>query len=140
MIEEKTQVELQLMNDLVLADTSRRDVESKCRQVTDKFVAEKDDLMDRIERQNETSENGEEAESDDEEEKDELKEILSQGREEIQRLEQGNKEECKILEALKQKVALARGQDIVDEIVTSIAEEFKEREEAEGDDDDDDED
>jgi hypothetical protein len=53
-------------------------------------------------------------------------------------LEQGNKEECEILEALKQKVALARGQDIVDEIVTSIAEEFKEREEAEGDDDDDD--
>ena len=137
MIEEKTQVELKLMNDLVLADTSRREVEMKCKEITDKFISQKDDLMEKIERQNETSENGEEEESDDEEEKEELKEILSQGREEIERLTKENKDEYEKLEALKQKVAVARGQDIVDEIVTSIAEEFKEREDAEGEDDDD---
>jgi hypothetical protein len=138
MIEEKTQVELKLMNDLVLADTARREVEIRCKELTDRFIAEKDQLMEKIERQNEEPEDGQDAEEDDEEEKEELKEILSQGREEIERLVKENKAELERLEELKQKVALSKGQDIVDEIVTSIAEEFKEREEQEGNDDDDD--
>mmetsp|Transcript_8863 Transcript_8863/g.14213 ORF Transcript_8863/g.14213 Transcript_8863/m.14213 type:complete len:303 (+) Transcript_8863:70-978(+) len=129
MVEEKSQVELKLMNDLVIADNARREVETKRKELTDAFTAEKDELMEKIERQNEEPEEGEEPEEDDEEEKEELKEILTQGREELERLEQENKQQEEILEELKQKVALSKGQDVVDDIVTSIAEEFKEREE-----------
>jgi hypothetical protein len=129
MVEEKSQVELKLMNDLVVADNLRREVEAKRKAQAEAFIKEKDDLMEKIERQNELEENEQEEEEDDEEEKEELKEILTQGREEIERLEHENKEQERTLEDLKQKVALAKGQDIVEEIVTSIAEEFKEREE-----------
>jgi hypothetical protein len=128
MVEEKSQLELKLMNELVVADNLRRDVEAKCKAQAESFSKEKDDLMDKIERQNEQSKE-EEPEVEDEEEKEELKEILTQGREEIERLQLENKEQEEILEELKQLVALAKGQDIVEEIVSSIAEEFKEAEE-----------
>lgn len=137
MVEEKSQVELKLMNDLMMADTARREVEAVLKSQAEAFVKEKDDLMEKIERQNEQEENDEEPEEEDEDEKEELKEILVQGREEIERLEKENKEQEQILQDLKQKVALAKGQDIAEEIVTSIAEEFKEREEDEKDGDDD---
>lgn len=141
MVEEKSQVELKLMNDLVLADNDRREVETKRNELSEAFTTEKDELMEKLERhlrkeQEDGEENGEEDEGDDEEEKEELKEILSQGREEIERLEQENKQEEKKLEELKRKVAEARGQDLVDDIVTSIAEEFKERKEENEDEDD----
>ena len=137
MVEEKSQVELKLMNELVLADNAKREVEIKVKEQSEAFVKEKDDLMEKIERQND-AENEEEEESDDEEEKEELQEILVQGREEIERLEQENKKLEATLEELKEQVAKSKGQDIVDEIVTSIAEEFKEREEQEGSDEDED--
>jgi hypothetical protein len=137
MVEEKSQVELKLMNDLVVADNLRRTVEAKCKAHAETFSKEKDDLMDKIERQNEQSKE-DEPEEEDEEEKEELKEILTQGREEIDRLQQENKEQEVILEDLKQKVALAKGQDIVEEIVSSIADEFKEREEEKNGEDDED--
>ncbi|KAL3924250.1 MAG: hypothetical protein SGARI_006071 [Bacillariaceae sp.] len=136
MVEEKSQVELKLMNELVLADTAKREVEIKVKEQSESFIKEKDDLMEKIERQNDPEE--EDEESDDEEEKEELQEILVQGREEIERLEQENKKQDEELEVLKEKVAKTNGQDIVDEIVTSIAEEFKEREEEDGSDEDDD--
>lgn len=141
MVEEKSHIELQLMNDLVLMDNDRREVEQKVKAQAEAFIKEKDVLMEKMERQNEDNSENEEQEEDDEEEKEELQEILTQGREEMQRLEQENKEQLETLEELKEKVALAKGEDIADEIVTSIAEEFKERLEEEkenGSDDDDD--
>ncbi|KAG7357333.1 hypothetical protein IV203_002021 [Nitzschia inconspicua] len=137
MVEEKSQIELKLMNDLVVADNFRREAEAKLKAEAEAFIKQKDDLMEKIERQNEQEENDEEPEEEDEEEKEELKEILTQGREEIERLMQENSEQEKILEDLKQKVAMAKGQDIMEEIVTSIAEEFKEREEQDNDDEED---
>ena len=137
MVEEKSQVELKLMNELVVADTAKREVEVKVKEQSEAFIKEKDVLMEKIERQNDP-ENEEEQESDDEEEKEELQEILVQGREEIERLEAENKKQEATLEELKEQVAKTKGQDIVDEIVTSIAEEFKEREEEGGSDEDED--
>jgi hypothetical protein len=137
MVEEKSQIELKLMNELVMADNLRRQVEAKCKTQAETFYKEKDDLMDKIERQNEQSKD-DQPQEEDEDEKEELKEILTQGREEIERLQQENKEQEEILEDLKQKVALAKGQDIVEEIVSSIAEEFKEREEENNGEDDED--
>lgn len=139
MVEEKSQVELKLMNDLVLADNDRREVEMKRNELSEAFTAEKDDLMDKIERQRVKEEEGdaEGEDEDDEEEKEELKEILAQGKEEIERLESENKQQEEKLETLKQKVAEEQGKDVVDDIVNSIAEEFKEREEDEEDGDED---
>jgi hypothetical protein len=76
MVEEKSQVELKLMNELVLADNARREVQVKVKEQSEAFIKQKDDLMEKIERQNDLEE--EEQESDNEEEKEELKEILVQ--------------------------------------------------------------
>jgi hypothetical protein len=141
MVEEKSQIELRLMNDLVLADNDRREVETKRNEMSDAFTTEKDELMEKIERQHQKEQEEEDGEGgddeDDEEEKEELKEILAQGQEEIRRLEEENKKEAEKLEKLKIKVAERRGQDVVDDIVLSIAEEFKEREEEDEDEEDD---
>jgi hypothetical protein len=133
MVEEKSQVELKLMNDLVAADIARREVETTTKEMSEALSREKDELMDKIKRQHKKAEEGgaEDGAGEDgnnEEEKEELMEILTQGREEIGRLEQENKIEAERLEALKLKVAASRGQDVIDEIVSNIAEEFKERE------------
>jgi hypothetical protein len=132
MVEEKSQVELKLMNDLVVADNARREVETTTKEMAEALSREKDELMEKIERQHskQEDEDGDQAkeEGDEEEEKEELMEILKQGREEMERLEQENKDEAEKLEALKEKVAQTRGRDLVDEIVSSIADEFKERE------------
>lgn len=147
MVEEKSQIELKLMNDLVLADNDRREVETKRNEISAAFTTEKDELMEKIERQHQKEQgddengeggvgNGDDDEGGDEEEMEELREILSQGREEIERLEHENKKEAERLEELKIKAAEVRGQDVVDDIVRGIAEEFKEREEDEEDEDD----
>mmetsp|Transcript_7853 Transcript_7853/g.19594 ORF Transcript_7853/g.19594 Transcript_7853/m.19594 type:complete len:312 (-) Transcript_7853:163-1098(-) len=142
MVEEKSQIELKFMNELVLADVDRREVETKRNEMSEAFITEKDELMEKIERQrlkDEEDENGEggDDDEDDEEEKEELKEILEQGKEEIDRLEQENQKEAEKLEELKIKVAEVRGKDIVDDIVMSIAEEFKEMEEEDEDEEED---
>jgi hypothetical protein len=144
LVEEKSQVELKLMNDLVAADIARREVETTTKEMSDALSREKDELMDKIERQHKKAdeggaEDGAGENGDNEEEKQELMEILTQGREEIERLELENKIEAEKLEALKLKVAAARGQDVVDEIVSNIAEEFKEREGGSDDENDDEE-
>jgi hypothetical protein len=131
-VEEKAMVELQIMNDLMMVDNVRREAETKTKALKEGYMAEKGALVDRIEREKE-----EPPEEDDDEEKEELMEILSQGREEIERMERENKEELEKLEALKLKVGEIKGGDFVEDIVTSIAEEFKEREEEEGSEDED---
>lgn len=135
-VEEKSRVELQLMNELIAADNARREVETKHKNMVESFTKEKDALIEKIEKQQEEAEKDEEdgkEEDDDEEEKAELQEILSQGREEIARLEAENKLELAKLEELKAKVAAVRGENFVEELVSSIAEEFKDREGGDGD-------
>lgn len=133
MVEEQSNVELKMVNDLILADNSKREVDNKRTLQHETFSKRKSDLMEKLERQldeaneedsNENAENGEE----EEEAKEELKEVLQQGREEMKRLEKLNKEAEEKVEALKIKAALAQGQDVVKDIVTNIEEEFAERE------------
>lgn len=133
MVEEQSNVELKMVNDLILSDNSKRDVDRKRTLQHETFSKQKNDLMEKIERQlDEVDEENTSAENDEEEEeaKEELKEVLEQGREEMKRLEKLNNEAEEIVEALKIKAALAQGQDVVKDIVTSIEEEFAEREES----------
>jgi hypothetical protein len=125
MVEEKSQVELKLMNDLVGADNLRKEVEAKVNRQNETFTKEKDALVERIEQQQEQGSDQEE--EDDEEEKEELTEILVEGREEITRMEQENQEEFTRLEELKQKVISIKGEKLVEEMIAHIEEEFKER-------------
>jgi hypothetical protein len=122
-VEEKSQVELHLMNDLVVTDNARREVETKHKQMLIDFVGEKDAILERIDKEKE-----EPPEEDDDEEKAELTEILTQGTEEIERMVAENKGELEKLEELKIKVAEMKGEGFVEDIVSSISEEFKERE------------
>ena len=128
MIEEKSQAELKLVNELIVADNSRVEVETKRKEQHDSFFTKKYDLVEKIERHleamNINSDDEEEEEEDNEEEKEELREVLEQGKEEIKRLERENDERAKGLEVLKEKATIAQGKDVVDDIVTSIAEEF----------------
>ena len=128
--EEKSHVELQLMNGLIMGGDALREVEEKHRAMVDEFTADKDALLEKIERQQDKDDDDdEEEEEDDEEEKAELQEILDQGREELERLEKENKEELNTLEELKSKVASIRGEPFVDELVATLAEEYKQEEE-----------
>ena len=129
MVEEQSNVELKMVNDLILADNSKREVDSKRTLQHETFSKQKSDLMEKYERQLEEAneENGDgNAENDEEEEeaKEELKEVLQQGRDEMKRLEKLNKETEEKIEELKIKAALAQGQDVVKDIVTNIEEEF----------------
>jgi len=129
MVEEQSSVELKMVNDLIVADNSKREVDSKRTLQHESYSKQKNDLMDKFERQlDEAAENNGDGntENDEEEEeaKEELKEVLQQGRDEMERLEKLNKETEEKIEALKIKAALAQGQDVVDDIVTSIEEEF----------------
>jgi len=140
MVEEQSQVELKMVNELIVADNSKRAVETKQTLQHDTFFKQKNDLMDKIERQlneeasssnnidGEDDGDGDDDEYDDDAAKEELREILEQGREEMDRLKKLNEETEKKVEALKIRAAIAQGQDVVDDIVTSIADEFAERE------------
>ena len=137
MVEEKSQVELKIVNELIVADTSRQEVETKHKTQHDSFFKEKYDLLEKIERQNEqaaannednSDDDDDEEEEDNPEDKEELTGMLEHGKEEIVRLERENEETATKLEELKIKAAIAQGQDVVDDIVTSIAEEFAEQE------------
>jgi hypothetical protein len=137
-MEEKSQVELELMNGLIVADNSRREVETRHKGMIEAFTTEKDALVEKIEKQQEEAEKDEEEkeeEEDDDEEKTELQEILTQGREEIERMKAENKEEFAKLEELKAKVAAVRGETFVEELVSTISEEFKDDDEEEEDED-----
>jgi len=133
MVEEQSSVELKMVNDLIFADNSKREVDGKRTLQMETYSKQKHDLMEKIERQldeaNENDGDGD-AENDEEEEeaKEELREVLQEGREEMERLKKLNKETEEKVEALKIKAAMAQGQDVVKDIVTSIEEEFAERE------------
>lgn len=133
-MDEKSQVELKIMNGLILGGDALREVEEKHREMVADFSKQKDALLEKIEKQKEKDEDDDTdgaEEEDDEEEKEELKEILSQGKEEIERMEAENKAELKILLALKAKVAAIRGEPFVEELMASIAEEYKQEDEEE---------
>jgi len=132
MVEERSSVELKMVNDLIVADTSKREVDGKRTLQHETFSKQKNDLMEKIERQideanEDFSESNAENDEEEEEAKEELKEVLEQGREEAERLEKLNKEAEEKIEALKIKASLAQGQDVVKDLVTSIEEEFAER-------------
>eukprot|EP00980_Cylindrotheca_fusiformis_P008256 scaffold1736_cov127-Cylindrotheca_fusiformis.AAC.70 len=128
LLEEKTQVELKLMNDLVGADNLRKEVAEKVQKQTEEFTKQKDALIEKMELQKEhENSDGEPEDDDDAEEKAELTEILTEGREEILRMEKENKEELEKLEALKQKVIAIKGEKLVEELCAQLEEEFKEK-------------
>jgi len=130
LIEEKTQVELKLMNDLVLAGDAGKEVSEKVQKQTEEFTAQKDALLEKFEEQQEQQQQQEDGganddeEEDDEEEKAELSEILEEGREEIARMEAENAEEKAKLEELKQKVIAVKGEEFVNELCAHIEDDF----------------
>ena len=101
MVEEKSQVELKLMNELVAADNGRREADEEMKTMMDKHRSERDVLEKKIEEKE--GDDDEEEEEDDEEEREELMEILTQGREEIARMEAENQKQAEVLEGLKEK-------------------------------------
>ena len=131
MREEQSGVELKMVNDLIVADTSKREVDGKRSEQHEAYSKQKNDLMEKIERQlDEAIEDDTNAENDEavEEAKEELKEVLEEGRQEMERLEKLNAEAEEHIEALKIKASLAQGQDVVKDLVTSIEEEFAQEE------------
>mmetsp|Transcript_30138 Transcript_30138/g.72351 ORF Transcript_30138/g.72351 Transcript_30138/m.72351 type:complete len:283 (-) Transcript_30138:145-993(-) len=126
LLEEKTQVELKIMNDLVATDNERKEVSEKVQKQADEFTAEKDALLEKFEEQQEQEQNEEkeDEEEDDEEEKAELMEILGEGREEIERMEKENAEEKAKLEELKQKAIAVKGEEFVNELCAHIEDDF----------------
>ena len=131
MREEQSSVELKMVNDLIVADTSKREVDGKRSEQHEAYSKQKNDLMEKIERQlDEAIEDDTNAENDEavEEAKEELKEVLEEGRQEMERLEKMNAEAQEQIEALKIKASLAQGQDVVKDLVTSIEEEFAQEE------------
>ncbi len=131
MREEQSGVELKMVNDLIFADTSKREVDGKRSEQHEAYSKQKNDLMEKIERQlDEATEDDANAENDEavEEAKEELKEVLEEGRQEMEKLEKMNAEAEEQIEALKIKASLAQGQDVVKDLVTSIEEEFAQEE------------
>jgi len=131
MVEEQSNVELKMVNDLIVADNSKREVDGKKAEQYEAYSKQKNDLMEKIERQlDEAVEDDADAENDEalEEAKEELKEVLQEGRQEMERLEKLNAEAQEQIEALKIKASLAQGQDVVKDLVTSIEEEFAQEE------------
>lgn len=131
MREEQSNVELKMVNDLIVADTSKREVDGKKSEQHQVYSKQKSDLMEKIERQlDEAIEDDTNAENDEEieEAKEELKEVLEEGKQEMERLEKANAEAAEKIEALKIKASLAQGQDVVKDLVTSIEEEFAQEE------------
>merc|ERR1712032_450190 len=101
MVEEKSQAEFKAVNELIVADGLRKEVETKRKLQHDSFFTEKCELMEKLERQNEATNNsdGSEDEEENEEEKEELQAILKDGKEEIKRLEREMEKERRNLKA-----------------------------------------
>jgi len=128
-MDEKSHVELKIMNDLILGGDALREVEEKHKEMVAAFSKQKDALLEKIEKQQEKNEEDDGGDEDDEDEKEELKEVLKEGKEEVERMEADNKAELKTLLELKAKVAAIRGELFVDELMASIAEDYKQEEE-----------
>lgn len=119
-MEEKSQVELKLMNDLLAVDSTKQDVEEKHKSMMDEYRKEKDTLEKLIEGGDEEDDDEEE----DDEEREELMEILTQGREEVQRMEEIMKQQKEKIEKLREKVAAQRGIRVEDLDIGIIPEDF----------------
>jgi hypothetical protein len=115
--EEKSSMELKLMNDLMVADGERRDLEQKHKAMMDKFYQEKEVIEKLLEEQAEREED--EEEEVDDEEREELLEILTQGREEVQSMVDGVEAKKKEIEELREKLAALQGIS-VDEVEIGI--------------------
>jgi hypothetical protein len=109
-MEEKSQVELKLMNDLLLVDSAKRDVETKHKTMMEEYLKEKESLEKLIE----GHEDEDASEEEDDEEREELMEILTQGREEVQRMQEEMKQQKEKIEKLREKIAAQRGIPVED--------------------------
>lgn len=118
-MEEKSQVELKLMNDLLLVDSTRRDVEAKHKSMMEEYHKEKESLEKLIEGGDEEA-----SEDEDDEEREELMEILTQGREEVQRMEEEMKQQKEKIEKLREKIAVQRGIPVEDLDIGIIPDDF----------------
>jgi hypothetical protein len=140
-VDDKSHVELKLMNDLVVADNARREAEATMKAKMEDYHKEREALEKRGKKKtgndNDDSEVEDESEEadDDDEERDELMEILNQGREEITRMEEENKKQLAKMNELKDKI-LAMGLEVP---VVKLVEKKKEEEESEGDEEEDEE-
>jgi hypothetical protein len=109
-MEEKSQVELKLMNDLMLVDATKLDVEEKHKSMMDEYHKEKESLEKLINRH----EDGDASEEEDDEEREELMEILTQGREEVQRMQEEMKQQKEKIEKIREQIAEQRGIPVED--------------------------
>jgi hypothetical protein len=133
-VDDKSQVELKLMNDLVVADNARREAEATMKAKMEDYHKEREALEKRGRKKTDDDEDESEEADDDDEERDELMEILNQGREEITRMEEENKKQLAKMNELKDKI-LAMGLEVP---VVKLVEKKKE-EESDGDEEDDEE-
>jgi DNA repair exonuclease SbcCD ATPase subunit len=86
-IDEKTNVELQFMNELVMTDNSRREVEEKMNTKLDKLQDEIARLEEKLADRDSDTESDSEVDEEEEEEKRELKKELKERNEEIEALQ-----------------------------------------------------
>ncbi|CAB9520991.1 expressed unknown protein [Seminavis robusta] len=105
-IDEKTNIELQCMNELVMTDNSRRDVEENMKQKLEKLQEQIVDLEEKLEDHESDSDSDSEVDEEEEEEKELLKKELKERNDEIARLQ-------KEVEAQKEKIEkLEKGIDV----------------------------
>jgi hypothetical protein len=100
-IDEKTQVELQFMNELVMTDNSRREVEEGLKVKLEKLREEIQALEEKLEDRDSESESDSETDEEEEEEKELLKKELKERNEEITALQKeidAQKERINLLE------------------------------------------
>ena len=114
--EEKSQVELELMNELMKRDTEHRTLENQLKARLDEIRKDVEAVNEQLENSDSEDDDGEkdgddeqesEEEEEDEEEKEmkeELMKLLQERKEEIQRLEKENEEQLETLQELEEQI------------------------------------
>jgi hypothetical protein len=116
MTEEKSQVELKLMNDLMNIDLERRDVEkdltaklAEIRKEIDRTERQIEESRDSDEEEESKTEEGDEEEDEEEKEEKEMKEellrLLQEKKVEIEKIEQATEQQAETIEELEAEVA-----------------------------------
>jgi hypothetical protein len=110
-MDERTATELELMNQLIVKDNERRDIEAVYTSQLDKIAKEREAIERQIEENGGDEEDDDENEDDDEEEDEEEKEIkeelmrlLTERRAEIERLEQLQEDQEELIAELEDQV------------------------------------
>mmetsp|Transcript_22697 Transcript_22697/g.33514 ORF Transcript_22697/g.33514 Transcript_22697/m.33514 type:complete len:265 (+) Transcript_22697:90-884(+) len=108
LMERKTQIEVEIMNDLMKIDDENRHLEDKLKDAKKKF----DDLRETMSRRDSTDEEDGDEEDDDDDEIDEdlLQELLNERKELIVELEEENMKRAKQIEALNEKLKSLNGE------------------------------